>query len=719
MGTNLNPKDIKRLAALFNAGRPGEVERQARLLIKRYPGSGMAWNILGTSQRMQGKDALAALKKATLFLPGDAGAHYNLGLSLKEIGQLTGAVASYRRALQINPNFAEAHINLGNALQDLGQIDAAVASYALALEIRPELAEVHSNLGNALQDLGQFEAAVASYRRALELKPGFADAHINLGVALQALGELEGAVASYRRALEISPDLPEAHSNLGNALRDLGQRDEAVACYRRALEINPGHADAHYNWGLALQESGQFDAAVSSYRSALEASPAYAKAHSNLGDALQDLGQLDAAEASYRRALAIEPDYADAFGNLLFTLNYHPDKSAQEIFGAYREYDERFGLAQRSAWREHTNSREPGRRLKVGYVSPDFRRHSARHVVEPLLAHHDKAALEVFAYAELKREDELTARYRSYADHWIATRGLSDDALAERIRADGIDILVDLAGHTAHNRLRVFARKPAPVSVSWLGYGYTTGLSAVDYFLTDEAYAPAGCEGLFSETLWRVPTPVYAYRPAEGMGEVSALPAAERGHVTFGILTRAIRINHRTIRVWSEILKRIEGARLVIDSRSFQDATMQAALAEQFAAQGIDRGRLEIGFHSPPWDVMRGLDISLDCFPHSSGVTLFESLYLGVPYVTLADRPSVGRLGSSLLHGAGHPEWIAQTEDEYVAKAVELASDLPRLARLRAGLRAELEASPLMDEVGFVRKTEAAYRAMFEKWAQT
>ncbi len=822
MGEGMKPNDINRLIALFEAGRYGEVEKQARSLLARHPDAGIPWDILGASLRMQGKGAqaaLPALRKAAQFLPNEAGPHYNLGYALQELGQLEAAVASYRRALQLQPNFAEPHVNLGNALRDLGQLDeavasyrralqiapdfavahnnlgsalkelgqidaaaasyrraldfdpayvdvhinlgnvlrdlgrreAAVASYRRALELRPDFAEAHSTLGNALQELGQLdaalasqrralelkpdfaqahynlgnvlqdlaqgEAAVASYRRALELDPGFALAHNNLGNALRELGQLDAAAASYRRALALRPAYADAHNNLGNALRDLGERDAAVASYRRALEIEPGLADAHYNLGIVLKDLGKFDAAVASGRRALEIEPGFADAHNSLGIALQDLGQLDEAVASHRRAVELKPDYAEAFGNLLFVLNYHPDKSAEDIFSVYREYDERFGLVHRSAWREHTNSREPGRRLKIGYVSPDFRRHSARHVVEPLLAHHDKAAVEVFAYAELKSEDALTARYRSYADHWIPTRGLSDDALAERIRADGIDILVDLAGHTAHNRLPVFARKPAPVSLSWLGYGYTTGLSAVDYLLTDEAYAPAGCDGLFAETVWRVPTPVYAYRQAEGMGEVSPLPAIERGHVTFGMLTRAIRINHRTIRAWSEILRRIDGARLVVDSRSFQDATMQAALAEKFAAQGIERARLEIGFHSPPWDVMRALDISLDCFPHSSGTTLFESLYMGVPFVSLASRPSVGRLGSSLLQGAGHPEWIAQTEDEYVAKAVELARDLPRLARLRAGLRAEVEASPLMDEAGFARKTEAAYRSMFEKWA--
>jgi predicted O-linked N-acetylglucosamine transferase (SPINDLY family) len=294
---------------------------------------------------------------------------------------------------------------------------------------------------------------------------------------------------------------------------------------------------------------------------------------------------------------------------------------------------------------------------------------------------------------------------------------MTDEALAERIRADGIDVLVDLAGHTASNRLGVFARKPAPVSVSWLGFGYTTGLTAIDYLMTDAASAPAGSESLFSEAPWRLPTPGFVYRPAGGMGEPGLLPALRQGGLTFGTLTRSVRVNHHTVRVWSAILQRAPGARLLIDSMNYRDPGMRQALLDRFAAHGIEPQRLQVGFHSPPWDVLRGIDIGLDCFPHNSGTTLFETLYMGIPYVTLAGRPSVGRLGSSILEGVGHPEWIAHSEDEYIDKAVALAGNLPRLAALRAGLRAQMQASPLMDEPGFARKVEAAYREMFRIWA--
>lgn len=549
------------------------------------------------------------------------------------------------------------------------------------LEQYPKSGFIWKALGASLQM--QAKDALYALQKAAELLTGDAEAHYNLGVALQGLGQLDNALASYRHALEIMPNYADAHNNVGGIQKDLGQLDNALASYRQALEIRPDDAGT-YN---------------------------------NLGGVLKDLGQLDNAVKSYRRALKLKPDYAEAHSNLLFALNYHPDKSCEEIFAAYREYDERFGLPFREKWRTQSNNRETNRRLKVGYVSPDFWRHSVRHFLEPLLSHHDKNVVKVYAYAELTREDAVTTRYQGYVDCWVPTRGMSDEALAERIRADGIDILVDLAGHTAQNRLQVFARKPAPVSLSWLGFGYTTGLTAVDYLLTDTTSVPQGSEELLSETPWRLTTPGYAYRPAEDMGEVNPLPAAQRGYITFGTLTRAVRINHRTIRVWSAILKRVKGARLVIDSRNYRDASMQNAVAKQFAVHGISKEQLEIGCHSPPWDVLRGMDIGLDCFPHNSGTTLFESMYMGVPFVTLAARPSVGRLGSSILEGAGYPEWIAHTEDEYVEIAVALASDLQKLASIRSGLRRAMEMGPLMDEAGFTRKVEAAYREMWAKWA--
>jgi protein O-GlcNAc transferase len=616
------------------------------------------------------------------------------------------------------PQDAQAQVNLGTVLRQLGRLAEAETHLRLAAEISPEYVDAHANLGGLLAERGRHLEAETCFRRALDYAPDNSALLHSLGCVLALQNRLGEAVDAFRRTLALEPNHIEAHANLGAALAGQNQMVEAEASLRAALALNPAYVPALSSLTIALRQQGKLLAAAACCRRALQFDPANADLHHNLGLTLEDIGDYDEALACLQRALELNPGSLLAQSNFLFTLNYHPDKSANEVFEAYREYDRRFWLQYRSAWREHSNDRNPARRLRVGYVSPDFRAHACRSFLEPLLAHHDKAQVEVFAYASLAAEDEFTARYRAYADHWVRTENMGDDALAERIRGDGIDILVDLASHTQNNQLPVFARKPAPVSLTWLGYGYTTGLTAIDYFLTDPTCAPEGSDVLFSEQPWRLATPAFVYRPSPRMGEPGPLPALQRGYVTFGTLTRAIRLNHRAVEVWAQLLKAVPDSRLVVDNANFRHPAEQEYLAARFNSHGIARERLEIGFHSPPWDVLRGVDIGLDCFPHNSGTTLFESLYMGVPVVTLAARPSVGRLGSTILQGLGRPEWIAGNEDEYVAKAAALALDIPRLAQLRQGLRGEMERSPLCDESGFARKVEAAYRQMFHRWLE-
>lgn len=662
----------------------------------------------------QAKEAIGA---GIALTPNVADFHFYLGNVLLTARDFDAAIGSFETALSLQPDHADAMVNLGSAQHAKEDYNAALESFERAIRLQPTNPVAHWSIAATLLAIGKIEEGIEHFRTALEINPNYVEAHCDLATALQTRGKLDEAIEHYRIAVSVKPDFTDALSNLGIALQGKGRFAEAIDFLQRALAIDDKHAAAHNNLGNVFRDVSRLEESVACFRRALQLKPDYDVAHGNLGGVLQEQCRLDEAMESYKKAIELNPDFRNAQDNLLFTVNYHADLSPEQVFDEYRLYDERWGVPLRSEWRDHDNRRGAGDRLRVGYVSPDLRTHSIRHFLLPLLEHHDKRAVEVFAYAELIDEDAMTARYRRCADHWIPTVGMTDEALAERIRADGIDVLIDLAGHTAKNRLGVFARKPAPVSVSWLGYGYTTGLSAIDYMLTDDIGAPLGSEHLFSEKPWRLATPGYAFRPAESMGPVGLSPVLERGHITFGTLTRAVRINHRSIRVWSEIMHRVPGSRLVVNSKSYQDAGMRASLTQRFAEHGIATGRLELGCTSPPWDVLRSLDIGLDCFPHNSGTTLFETLYMGVPFVTLADRPSVGRLGSSILHGVGHPEWIAHTEDEYIEIAVRLASDPSALADLRGRLRAEMDASPLRDEVGFARKAEAAYRNMFEIWA--
>jgi protein O-GlcNAc transferase len=362
----------------------------------------------------------------------------------------------------------------------------------------------------------------------------------------------------------------------------------------------------------------------------------------------------------------------------------------------------------------------PERRLRIGYVSPDFRSHVCAMFIEPLLSNHDKNKVEVFAYSLTRLEDAVTERFIGYADHWRHCVGLDDLTITEQIRADGIDILIDLAGHTGNNRLQIFAYKAAPVQVSWwMGFAFGTGLEQVDYFLADEQMLPPGCESSFAEKLWRMPAPAVAYVPPQRMQvEVGELPALSNGYITFGSLTRPIRLNHKVVKVWADLLKRVPESRLMLDSNFFSDQSLCDHFINEFAQQGIEAQRLILGYTSPATDALARMDIALDCFPHNSGTTLYESLYMGLPVVTLCDRPSMGRVGALILHGAGFDEWIANTEQQYLDKLVSLAGDIPALVETRAGLRQRMLDSKLCDPLDFTQRMEQTYREMWQRYCE-
>ena len=715
------PAECSQLAALFNAGRYAELENLAHLLVDQYPDSGLAWKVLGASLSAQNKEALPALQRATELLPDDAEAHSNLGNALRGIGQLDDAVESYRRALEIKPDFAGALSNLGNVLQDLGQLDDAVASYRRALEVQPDFAKAHSNLGNALQGLGRLDDAVASYRRALKIQPGFAEAHNNLGNILRDLGQLDDAVASCRRALEIKPDFAEAHGNLGNALQDLGQLGDAVASYRRALEIKPDYAKVLCNLGKALQEQGQLDDAVASYRRALEIQPDFAEAHSNLGNTLQSLGQIDAAEASYRRALEIQPDFAEVHSNLLFTRNYLANLPPGMLLADARHFGDIVARQARpySGWRDLA---EPGRKLRVGLVSGDLRAHPVGYFIEGVLTaltSNPSVQLGFFGYPSYSVTDALTERIKACCSGWHSAAGLSDETLARRIRDDGIDILIDLSGHTAHNRLPMFAWKPAPVQASWLGYLGTTGVAAIDYLIADPWVLPESDEVNFTEKIWRLPETYLCFTPPEEDVSVSSLPALANGYITFGSFNNLTKINDAVVALWARVLASVPDSRLFLKTKQLGAASVRQDIAERFAVHGIDSQRLvlegSVAQRSEHLAAYHKVDIALDPFPYPGITTSVESLWMGVPMLTLAGEHFLSRQGIGLLMNAGLPEWIADNADDYVARAASHACGLQRLASLRNGLRQQVLASPLFDAARFAVHFEEALRGMWHR----
>lgn len=707
---------------LKSQSRWQESESSCRKALDIQPDFSEAHAHLAALLQQQGRmnEAEASCRKALQLNPALASAHFCLGMLAHQQGRLADAEAAYRQALALQAGHHGALDYLAVLLQGQGRYAETETAYLTAAANTPGDATPLCKLASMQMDFGKLQEAERNLRKAISIQPDYADAHGTMGILLMSVGQFPAAEASFQQVLKIRPDDAIVFDNLGVIAYQQKHFANAIIYFKRATELAPGMLNAHNNLASVYKRLGRLQEAADSYQYVLQTDASNPKSYDNLAMIYADQGQLDEAIALYRKAMQLAPDAAEIYSHLLFALNYHPELSSAAIYAEYDGYDQRFAQPLKQKWRAFSNQRDAGKRLKIGYVSPDLFTHPVRHFLEPLLAHHDKREFEVhvYSYAQPEWEDAVTKRYQSYADHWVQTLTMSDDAMAERIRADGIDILIDLAGHTGNHRLQVFARKPAPVSASWLGFAYTTGIKAIDFMLMDSTCMPAGCEAFFAEQPWRLETPGYAFRPSENMGSVNSLPALQNGYISFGSLSRAIRINDKVIAVWAGILHKVAGAKLIIDSVSFAESSMQESFIAKFEAHGIPRSRLDIGFHSPPWDTMRKIDIGLDCFPHNSGTTLFESLYMGVPYVTLADRPSMGLLGSSILEGAGHPEWIARTEQEYIDKAVALASDMANLAQLRRGLREQTKASALMDETGFTRKVETAYRSMWNAWCE-
>ena len=468
---------------------------------------------LGNVLYSQGKldDAVAAYRQAISVKPDYVEAYSNLGNALKDRGSLDGAVVAYCRAISIKPDYAEAYSNLGAALYEQGRLDQAVAAYRQAIRIKPDYAEALLNLGAALRIRGTFDEAVAAYRQAISVKPDYAEAYSNLGNALKDRGSLDEAAAAYRQAIRIKPDYAEAYSNLGAALYEQGRLDQAVAAYRQAIRIKPDYAEAYSNLGNALKERGTLDEAVAAHRQAIRIKPEFAGAYSNLGTALNDQGKLEEAIASYRQAIRIKPDFAEAYSNLMMCLHYSSSVANTDLhteaLAFERQFDTKVGNL------PHNNVRDSHRRLRIGYVSADFKHHPVGYFLSSVLSAHDPAVTEIYCYSNQVTDDDMSVRLRACADQWRCISRMTDTDVAALIHRDAIDILVDLSGHTAGNRLTMFALRPAPVQVSWLGYFGTTGLSSIDYILADRFIVPEGEQKYFTEAVWRLPGCYLCYTP--------------------------------------------------------------------------------------------------------------------------------------------------------------------------------------------------------------
>ena len=692
-------------------------------------------------------EALAANQKVVALSPYDAGAHYNLGITLKSLGKLSESESSFKLATTLKPEFVEAHNNLGITLKELGRLEEAEATCKRAIVLNADLTEAHYNLGVILTELGRLDDAEISFRRAIALEPDNVNAHTNLGVTLLELGKLSEAQKSCEQVIALKPDLAVAHNNLGNVFAKLDRLDDAMGSYRQAILLDPNFAAAYSNLGLILEDQGELEKAhaeynkaitlqpkypeafnnsgnilqklgrleeaQAAYSKALMLNPTYAASHNNLGYTLQKMGSFEEAEASYREAITLKPDYLEAHSNLLFL-------SASMKFKAARYYD---GLQNFSDMLEKQQvqaftrwaSDERHNCLRVGFVSGDFKAHPVGFFLEGVLKQLQKSSsIELYAYPTNTLSDEVTNRIRSLFHSWVPISAKNDREAAQLIHNDGIHILIDLSGHTAKNRLPVFGWKPAPIQITWLGYFGSTGLKEMDYILGDRFVTPKTEANHFTEKIWQLPESYLCFTPPDQSLTVSPLPAFSNGHITFGCFNSLSKMTNEVISVRSDILNAVPNSKLFLKDKQLDYRRGRDRVFSQFKANGISKDRLMLEGESSRQEYLKcysRVDIALSPFPYGGGTTSVEGLWMRVPVIAKRGNYFLSHLGESIAHNAGLANWVASDNDDYILKAIEFSSNLEALKNLRLGLREKLRESPLYDVERFSSHLE---QALFE-----
>lgn len=653
--------------------------------------------------------------------PEHADAHHLLGVIAMQRGQHDLAVQLITKAIKYNPGAAIYFNNLCHSLHAGSRLEEALTACGRAIQLDPNLPEAFYNGANTLKSLGRSKEALAAYERAIQLRPEYADAHYNRGNVLLASGRAGEAEASYRRVLALNPNHAGASSHLAVVLANTGKLDEALTVCEQAIRLMPNYPQAHNCRGDVLRKQSQLKEALLACEKAIELRPQYTEAYYNRGNILLDAGRAEEAEASYRHALELKPDDAQLHSNILFIQAARARLNPTEMLAGLRQWDRIHGeKGCTSPMPKRTESIPHARRSRIGYVSPHLRSSVVSFFFEPLLAAHDRNQFEIFCYASFQesRSDATTQRLRGIAEHWRFVNDLNDEELARLIHQDGIDILVDLAGHASNNRLKAFAYRPAPVQATYLGFFAGTGLEAMDYWITDEILHPQDTQELAAEEIYRLPRCWVCYQPPGIAPDVAPCPNANT-QVVFGSFSNLSKLAPEVIETWARLLLKLPESRLLLMAKALKDAEVQSRLIGEFASHGIPPERLLLrkgAAYSQYFATYAEVDIVLDPFPRTGGTTTAEALWMGVPVVTLAGQRYVERISASKLTAVGLTDLIAGTREEYIEKALSLACDPARRIELRANLREKMARSPLRDGVGLARAMESAYKTMWKRF---
>jgi len=679
--------------------------------------------------------------------------YFTLGRILNRQDKREDAALSYKKAISLKPDYTDALNNLGTILMSLGSVEEASDIFTLILKMSPHDFNAHANMGSILHGQAKYEEAIEHFRHALAIHPSAAKVHYDIGWALKALDKKDEALLSFQKALEYEPDHLGALLQCGMIFHERADFDRAIYYYKRIRDLRPQedtyanvvrlyYEQGNYVEGIAEAENalkvfprsvmllrgmGDIYSNVAAYQEALDCferaltiDPDDPKTYIAIGVTYKNIGRLEESIAMQRKAVELLPDEAWAYSNLLLTMVYAASVSPEELT------DESFKFGEIVAdkylrVRPFANNKDPERRLRIGFVSPDFRRHAVNYFLAPIFKL-SKDQFEVFAYSKVQREDEFTDQLKKKFDVWRDIKTLSDDAAADRIEEDRIDILVDVTGHTAYNSLMVFARKPAPIQVTWLGHPATSGMKAMDYRLTDYyAEPPEMTEHLNRETLWRMPEIFCAYSTGEiNIPVIDNPPFDDNGYVTFGCFNNFTKVTDQVLKCWAEIMAEIPSSRLLLEIAAIDNEKIKTGVIQRLQNCGLplERVILEQRKMANQFVLYNKIDIALDPFPCNGGTTSMDTLWMGVPLVSLAGRHFASRMGVTILTNAGLPELVASTTKEYVSIAADLARDTEKLRSIRLNLRDRVMASPLMNQERFAKNLGDAFRQMWRKWVK-
>ncbi|ESW16394.1 hypothetical protein PHAVU_007G153100 [Phaseolus vulgaris] len=689
---------------------------------------------IGTNIKLAGntQEGIQKYFEALKIDPHYAPAYYNLGVVYSEMMQYDMALNFYEKAALERPMYAEAYCNMGVIYKNRGDLEAAITCYERCLAVSPNFEIAKNNMAIALTDLGtkvklegDINRGVAFYKKALYYNWHYADAMYNLGVAYGEMLKFDMAIVFYELAFHFNPHCAEACNNLGVIYKDRDNLDKAVECYQLALGIKPNFSQSLNNLGVVYTVQGKMDAAASMIEKAIIANPTYAEAYNNLGVLYRDAGDISLAINAYEQCLKIDPDSRNAGQNRLLAMNYIDEGNDDKLFEAHRDWGRRFMrlYSQFTSW---DNSKDPERPLVIGYVSPDYFTHSVSYFIEAPLVYHDYTNYKVIVYSAVVKADAKTSRFREKVVKkgglWRDIYGTEEKKVADMVREDQVDILVELTGHTANNKLGMMACRPAPVQVTWIGYPNTTGLPTIDYRITDSQADPPETKQKHVEELVRLPDCFLCYTPSPEAGPICPTPALSNGFVTFGSFNNLAKITPKVLRVWARILCAIPNSRLVVKCKPFCCDSVRQRFLSRLENLGLEALRVDLlplillnHDHMQAYSLM---DISLDTFPYAGTTTTCESLYMGVPCVTMAGSVHAHNVGVSLLSKVGLGHLIAKNEDEYEKLALKLASDVSALQKLRMSLRELMSKSPLCDGAKFIRGLESTYRQMWRRYCK-